>query len=121
MVGEGTAAHLDDYQDASPGLKAGQQNTMDDGIDLKWKEFSRDLFHLQNRVRKEPRWIIKHLKAQIKRFQGLKLFSHTEAEFLQLQKQGEDVEVTFYQTAEGAKAYQNAVRDNEAFWKNHMR
>lgn len=58
-----------------------QSTTLNDGIDMKWKEFTRELFHLQNKVRKEPRWIIKHFKAQVKRFQGLKLFSHTEAEY----------------------------------------
>lgn len=107
-AGEGAVLESGDDPQRAEGQND-EQNTLNDGIDLKWKEFTRDLFHLQNRVRKEPRWIIKHLSTQIKRFQGLKLFSHTEAEFLQLQKQGEDVEVSFFQTAEGAKAYQAAV------------
>lgn len=27
-----------------------------------WKEFERELFNLQNKVRQEPKWIIRHLK-----------------------------------------------------------
>lgn len=67
-------------------------------IDQKHKEFAKELFHLQNKVRKEPKWLIKHLRMQIKRFQGLKLYSHTEQEFIKLSKQKQDVTVTFVQT-----------------------
>jgi hypothetical protein len=37
-------------------------------IDQKHKDFAKELFHLQNKARKEPKWAIKHLKSQIKRF-----------------------------------------------------
>lgn len=78
-------------------------------IDQKHKDFARELFQLQNKARKEPKWLIKHLKTQIKRFQGLKLYSHTEQEFIKLSKQKQAVTVTFVQTHEGQKAYQDAI------------
>ena len=44
----------------------------------KWENFSQELFNLINRVRKEPRWVVLHLKKVGQRFKGLKLYSHTE-------------------------------------------
>ena len=77
--------------------------------DVPWGSFERDIFDLQNKVRKDPRWFIIHLKKQLARFQGLKLYSHTKAEVEQLQSKKKPITLSFVSTHEGPKAYQHAI------------
>lgn len=78
-------------------------------MDQHWKKFSKGIFDLQNKVRKDPRWFITHLKKQVRRFQGLKLYSHTKEEVEKLQKENKPITLSFVHTHEGPKAYQHAL------------
>jgi len=64
-----------------------------------------------NKVRKENKWFVLHLKKAIKRFKGKALHSHSEQEMAALRKKKDsgEVVVTVTETMEGAKAYQEAV------------
>ena len=81
--------------------------------DEKWQKFSQELFELINRLRKEPRWVILHLKKVVQRFKGNKLYSHTEQQKNALNKKKKkgdpDVVVTSVDTVEGAAAYNDAI------------
>jgi len=39
----------------------------------------------------------------------MKLYSHSEQELMKAQKDGVEVDLTFYQTKEGEKAYSQAI------------
>lgn len=74
-----------------------------------WEQFSRSIFELQNKVRKDPKWFSIHLKKQLERFQGLKLYSHSAQEVERMHKKGQPIQLSFVSTHEGPKAYHDAL------------
>ena len=73
---------INTQEDTPPDDAVSKQKEMD----MHWKWFAKGIFDLQNKVRKDPRFFITHLKKQVRRFQGLKLYSHTKEEVEKLQK-----------------------------------
>jgi hypothetical protein len=44
-------------------------------VNSDWLKFSKEVFELQNKIRKEPKSFVKHLQTVMKRFIGNKLYS----------------------------------------------
>lgn len=67
---------------------------------------------MQNKLRKDPKWLIGYLKKKSERFVGRKLFSHSDSEIQLLKKKlnpSDALTITCVNTNEGVRGYQETI------------